>query len=584
MHTCFTGNFYRIRYAFAFGAKKLANLLDCPNENLIAEVNWFFRNTWERHGSGSNRPDVLISSICSLHPSINCPNEGPNNSRGITSPKSQVGGGRASGGYASKLLWQSSSHHSLKGPTDSSIISNGYQDDFSFTAMSAGLGSDTETLKLQQQEPQDLANLMESSVNHNSIGLVQPMYFACHLPLPSSPGLASMGYAQRNLTGIVPSIVTLIGPSWAYSMQFSGGFGSSELPYYSTNATQNSNSVEADPVNENSGQTSPEDGENDAWYDQDAGSIDGSETENEGLHIHSDEMQHLTTQISAADTSTPLEPAIVGSSSQNAVDNSDVAPLSFYPAGPVAMFPVYNFPADGANSDGSINLVDGEQNYRSPSTTSAAALECTEVHVKDMLNSDFDSHWQNLQYGRVCQNTSNHVPFVYSPPVMIPPVYLQDRYPLDGLVRRPNINFLTQVMGYDGPHLVPVTPLQPVPIRSSKVCDRYGNGPPSYWTGTGTNPTKPRACFRDRHSSKRNHRVGYNNDRGDKKHTAGSWIKCSKQSSNLSVRMDTAERLNDERPGDVNPTRRIHDQSHGEDRGGSAHSSPEKLSSPHIAS
>ncbi|KAL0924856.1 hypothetical protein M5K25_005714 [Dendrobium thyrsiflorum] len=608
------GNFYRIRNAFAFGAKKLANLLDCPNENLIAEVNWFFRNTWERHGSGSNRPDALISSICSLQPSINCTNEGPNNSRGITSLKKKSGSNglqvsnehQAGGGRASKLLWQSSSHHSLEDATDSSIISTSYHDDLSVTAMSAGLGSDTETSELQQQEAQDLVNTMESSVNHNLIGQVQPMYLASHLPLPSSPGLASMGYAQRNLTGIVPSNIIWIPPYWAYGMQFSGGFVSSPLPYYCTNAIQNSNSVEADPVNENSGQTSPEDGENDAWFDHDAGSIGGFETENEGLQSHSDEMQHLTAQISVADTSAPIEPVIVRSSWQNAVDNSGVAPLSFYPAGPVAMLPVYNFPADGANSDGPINLFDednGEQNCTSPShqdldivdkykqseghmnhkfssTTRAAAPECTEVHETDMLNGDFDSHWRNLQYGRVCQNTPNHGPFVYSPPVMMPPVYL------DGLGRRPtaNINFLAQVMGYDCPHLVPVTPLRPGPSRSSSVCDRYGNGPPSYWTCTGTNPPKPRACFRDRHSSKRNHRVRYNNDRSDKKYTGGSWIKSSKQSANLSVRMDTAERLHDERPGDVNPTRRIDDQSHGEDRGSSTHSSLEKTSSPHITS
>ncbi|KAI7727104.1 LOW QUALITY PROTEIN: hypothetical protein M8C21_013240 [Ambrosia artemisiifolia] len=51
------GNFYRIRSAFAFGAKRLARLLDCPQENLVAEINQFFTNTWERHGSGI-RPDA----------------------------------------------------------------------------------------------------------------------------------------------------------------------------------------------------------------------------------------------------------------------------------------------------------------------------------------------------------------------------------------------------------------------------------------------------------------------------------------------------------------------------------------------
>ncbi|KAL0428751.1 UNVERIFIED_CONTAM: hypothetical protein Sradi_0501100 [Sesamum radiatum] len=51
------GNFFRIRSAFAFGAKRLARLLECPKDNLIFEVNQFFMNTWERHGSG-NRPDA----------------------------------------------------------------------------------------------------------------------------------------------------------------------------------------------------------------------------------------------------------------------------------------------------------------------------------------------------------------------------------------------------------------------------------------------------------------------------------------------------------------------------------------------
>ncbi|KAL6493949.1 hypothetical protein OROGR_031858 [Orobanche gracilis] len=51
------GNFFRIRSAFAFGAKRLARLLDCPKENLIFEVNQFFMNTWGRHASG-HRPDA----------------------------------------------------------------------------------------------------------------------------------------------------------------------------------------------------------------------------------------------------------------------------------------------------------------------------------------------------------------------------------------------------------------------------------------------------------------------------------------------------------------------------------------------
>jgi hypothetical protein len=51
------GNFYRIRSAFAFGAQRLARLLDCPKENLLAEFNQFFMNTWDRHCKG-HRPDA----------------------------------------------------------------------------------------------------------------------------------------------------------------------------------------------------------------------------------------------------------------------------------------------------------------------------------------------------------------------------------------------------------------------------------------------------------------------------------------------------------------------------------------------
>ncbi|XP_020101422.1 uncharacterized protein LOC109719259 isoform X2 [Ananas comosus] len=51
------GNFFRIRSAFVFGARKLANILELPAERINIEVNTFFKNTLERHGSGE-RPDV----------------------------------------------------------------------------------------------------------------------------------------------------------------------------------------------------------------------------------------------------------------------------------------------------------------------------------------------------------------------------------------------------------------------------------------------------------------------------------------------------------------------------------------------
>ncbi|XP_058110604.1 uncharacterized protein LOC131253574 isoform X2 [Magnolia sinica] len=58
------GNFYRIRSAFTYGARKLGQILLLPGESILEEVNKFFMNTLDRHGSGQ-RPDVQDSPPCS---------------------------------------------------------------------------------------------------------------------------------------------------------------------------------------------------------------------------------------------------------------------------------------------------------------------------------------------------------------------------------------------------------------------------------------------------------------------------------------------------------------------------------------
>ncbi|XP_062202180.1 uncharacterized protein LOC133904707 [Phragmites australis] len=55
------GNFYRIRSAFDFGARKLGKILQVPACSTVNEVNQFFRNTLKRNRTGL-RPDVLVSS------------------------------------------------------------------------------------------------------------------------------------------------------------------------------------------------------------------------------------------------------------------------------------------------------------------------------------------------------------------------------------------------------------------------------------------------------------------------------------------------------------------------------------------
>ncbi|XP_062094715.1 uncharacterized protein LOC133800703 [Humulus lupulus] len=60
------GNFFRIRSAFTYGARKLGRILSQPEENIGDEIRKFFSNTLERHGKGQ-RPDVQDSFHMSGH-------------------------------------------------------------------------------------------------------------------------------------------------------------------------------------------------------------------------------------------------------------------------------------------------------------------------------------------------------------------------------------------------------------------------------------------------------------------------------------------------------------------------------------
>ncbi|KAK8962448.1 hypothetical protein KSP40_PGU015463 [Platanthera guangdongensis] len=280
---------------------------------------------------------------------------------------------------------------------------------------------------------------------------------------------------------------------------------------------------------------------------------------------------NVLSRYDSAQTS-PVAPMFVGRSRQTAVDNSGVFPVAFYPTGPpipfLTMLPMYNFPADGVSSDGSVNRIDNvdrgelnhtcalENNFNSVEscnqsmghlnlgTIKSESPETFEVIKTDILHSDFASHWQNLQYGRLCQNTPNNGPLIYSPPLMVPPAYLQGHFPLDGPGRPPatKVNIFPQFMGY-GPRLVPVTSLQSVPSRSSNVFHRHGEEAPKYRGGTGTYLPNLKAPYRDRHfSSTRNHRGSYNYDRGDHNDREENWINSKARSYGRSHGRNQSER------------------------------------------
>ncbi|KAL1211163.1 hypothetical protein V5N11_022760 [Cardamine amara subsp. amara] len=227
---------------------------------------------------------------------------------------------------------------------------------------------------------------------------------------------------------------------------------------------------------------------------------------------------HELAQASGSESTVSLAPFLLGHGmQQNEVDNSG---YTFYPTGPpvpiVAMLPMYNYQGGGnATSDAlaSHQSVDeGVENHDScKSFDSFRGLDQSEMVVSshstrigspveptepkdDILSGDFISHWQNLQYGRSCQN-SQHPPVMYPAPVVVPPAYIQGRLPWDGPGRPlAYTNGVNQLMTFT-PRLVPVAPVQAVSTRPPNIYPRYVNETPRYRSGTGTyfpNPISPR--------------------------------------------------------------------------------------------
>ncbi|XP_022770559.1 uncharacterized protein LOC111313938 [Durio zibethinus] len=259
-------------------------------------------------------------------------------------------------------------------------------------------------------------------------------------------------------------------------------------------------------------------------------------------------------QTSGSDPLIPIAPFLLGpGSGQRTIDNSGVPPLAFTITGPPVPFllcPVYNIPAETGTPDASTSPFswdegsdnnDSGQNFESSegfdrsevlntssSTTKVTSLEPLE-RKSDILNGDIASHWQNLQYGRFCQNSRYPRPLIYPSPVVVPSVYLQGHSAWDGPgdPLSSNLNLFSQLMNY-GPRNVPVTPHQSVSNGPASVYQRYVDEMPRYRTGTGTYLPNPKVSSRERHSA--NMRRGkYNYDRNDHHgNREGSWNANSK--------------------------------------------------------
>ncbi|GLT84754.1 hypothetical protein SLE2022_029690 [Rubroshorea leprosula] len=235
-------------------------------------------------------------------------------------------------------------------------------------------------------------------------------------------------------------------------------------------------------------------------------------------------------QTSGSDSLIPVTPVQLGPSSQ---------PFAFL-AGPsvtfLPMLQLYNFPTGTGTLDASTSHFstdeglgngDSGQNFDLPevldhsevlSATDSSRVTSVEPseHKPDILNSDFASHWKNLLHGQSCQNSQYTAPLVYPSPVVVPPVYLQGRFPWDGPGRplSNNLNPFTHFVSYH-PHIVPVAPLQSVSNRPTSVYQWYVDDMPRYWNRSGTGTFLPNpVSVRERHSVS-TRRGNYSYDRSD---------------------------------------------------------------------
>lgn len=232
----------------------------------------------------------------------------------------------------------------------------------------------------------------------------------------------------------------------------------------------------------------------------------------------------------------PVAPVLVGSESwQRTVGNHGILPFAFCPAGPpvtfVTMLPAYNLTEIEASSNhserggefknqqnGLLDHLNSVKNLDHPEALNTgttiqnvATTEGFGNFKTDMLNSDFANHWQNLQYGRFCQNAQQQWPSLY-PSFFGQPVYLQGYFPGDRPERPRNRNLFTTLMTYNSP-FIPMSPLKP---DSNGPYQHYADEIHTYRAGTEMYLPNPKFSFQNRESTNsRHYRGNYNYPKKD---------------------------------------------------------------------
>ncbi|CAL9749740.1 unnamed protein product [Musa acuminata subsp. burmannicoides] len=267
-------------------------------------------------------------------------------------------------------------------------------------------------------------------------------------------------------------------------------------------------------------------------------------------HVRSKHFSEYESEQKQSDPLIPIAPVLVGTSWQRGANYSKVLPGTFVATGPPVpflMLPFGGFTSNSGNPDGYAKQIDREEEpakfqesssgqnivlvesldqseaLSSPKVSRIPAPESSEELSSDIFNIDSVSHWQNLVYGRSCQN-SYPGPFMYTSPVARPPIYLPSHYPWDGPGKLLSSDLhYTQMTGHN-PLLVPIMPFQPGSDRASGVFQDYADETPTYRGGTGTYLPNSKVSFGDhRQSGSRNHEGNCNYDKDDP--VERSWVR-----------------------------------------------------------
>ncbi|KAK3148018.1 hypothetical protein QOZ80_3BG0289580 [Eleusine coracana subsp. coracana] len=578
------GNFFRIRNAFAFGAKSLGKLLECSKENLTAQLNQFFANTWIRHGNGS-RPDVPIPNLLDVR-SLKVFSQ--NHLAGIP-PASLIGTPWLPNMQFFHGFIQPPMAHYIHNPTFAPKSEDGNESDrpvtsdenhdtgnnwheytVGFSGHFSSEGRDPHIYDVDGNEHSSLPNgvpvaplerQMEFTIEDNGVGDENYTHVIQSQTGGEASGYVNAPYSYASSSGDKAMNVS----SWDEmsvntSRSLSDKWGkrpSFAAPAPTTHSKvgwQMGSSLEHLPTEVDDG---PRNGTSGSTINEASEIVAGPNP----LSVQSRAGQVPNEfDQSQMGVPNPMSASFLIGSQQRQADSSGLTLVPTASPVPFVVLPFFPGTSDGsvpqfeqsegtdqhpANSVGKKFSSLNEVHQPDTSITSTAfcgimAEPPSDEHKPDILNSDLIGHWRNLQYGRFCQNAPPVGPVFY--PFMVPQMYLQSHAPWDGPGRpvAPNVNW-TQMVG-PGQRVFPVMPVQPTTERLTGGLQHYGEDAPRYRAGTGTYFPNPKAPFRDRHSSSRNYRGGYSNDRSDHSDKEGSWANSKHRNPNRSYGRSQSER------------------------------------------